>query len=345
MLSWKLLICQNRILKENGGMKLCEGESLTTLDIDWTTLLTYSEKKEGAQRGMNKKKKGKPCFQLSLSFIENLFVDSKLCPGLSNPKNLLQQKVKRAMTLGYKFSAVRADSAYGSTENLRYLQSLSLYYAIGATHTYKVIKQARQTFKQQVRKKGAPGIIHISEGLQAYDFGTHNITKEGEQPLNCRIITCRRIQRTKKKGKWIVKSYYYSILTNLDWSVKQVVKYYHLRNRIENGIKELKYHYHLERLPATELQANEFYIVSKIVAMTMIKLFAINNLPKALQSMWRKTLLRKIFGRHLLVLQGEKENILIVEIRLKCPYSWHFKRILKKLLLDHIRQNSRSAVA
>ncbi|MCP4113708.1 MAG: transposase, partial [Desulfobacteraceae bacterium] len=45
------------------------------------------------------------------------------------------------------------------------------------------------------------------------------------------------------------------------------------RQCIEAGFRELKNHYHLERLPFKGLRANEFWIMCKIMAMTLFKIF------------------------------------------------------------------------
>jgi hypothetical protein len=83
MAAWKLLHFQARLLRERGAPLL--GDPLErVLDIDWTTLPSFSSKREGAEVGMNRKYRGKPCFQLSASFIHKVFVDAHLFPGDSN---------------------------------------------------------------------------------------------------------------------------------------------------------------------------------------------------------------------------------------------------------------------
>ena len=87
MVTWKILLFQAKLVKANCPRLLhsCKGE---VLDIDGSTLKSCSSKKEGAEIGFNKKSKGKPCFQLSASFIGRIFVDLKFrTPDLGENKN------------------------------------------------------------------------------------------------------------------------------------------------------------------------------------------------------------------------------------------------------------------
>ncbi len=108
-------------------------------DIDVTVLQSSSSVKEGAVAGYIKKAKGKPCFQLSATFIGRVFVDAKLFPGCTNPKDFFQKAVKRVIPLGSGIDIVRADSAYMTHENLLFLTKLSLGYAIEAPPTFNIV--------------------------------------------------------------------------------------------------------------------------------------------------------------------------------------------------------------
>ncbi len=108
-------------------------------DIDVTVLQSSSSLKEGAEAGYNKKAKGRPCFQLSAAFIGRVFVDAKLFPGGSNPKDFFQKAVKRQISLGQRIDIVRADSAYMTHGRLFFLLKLSLGYAIGAPATFNAV--------------------------------------------------------------------------------------------------------------------------------------------------------------------------------------------------------------
>ena len=143
--------------------------------------------------------------------------------------------------------------------------------------------------------------------------------------VKTRIIIIRRINRTKKKGGWHVKNYYYGIAGNLELSAVKLYRFYHKRQCIEAGFRELKNHYHLERLPFQGLKANEFWIISKITAMTLIKIFQAEMLPEALQTLLRKTLFRRIFQKGLRLDKSGK-----VQARPRCKYTWHLRRLLCK---------------
>lgn len=143
--------------------------------------------------------------------------------------------------------------------------------------------------------------------------------------VKTRIVIVRRINRTKKKGRWHVKTYYYGIASNLELPAVKLYRFYHKRQCIEAGFRELKNHYHLERLPFQGLKANEFWVISKITAMTLIKIFQTEMLPKALQKLLRKTLFRRIFQKGLRLDKTGK-----VQARRRNKYTWHLRRLLCK---------------
>lgn len=292
------------------------------LDIDVITVRSASSQKEGAENGFNKKAKGKPCFQLSASFIAGIFVDSKLFPGSTNPKNFFRKAVKRAKSMGLPFKTVRADSAYLTTENPLFLSKLSLWYAIGAPATFSAVKSGIESFKKAARKKSSQ-IVSVAKGVAITDLGRVMIAPGTET----RIIIVRRISRKKNRrtGKRKVRTYYYAIASNTDLPPAKLYAFYHKRQCIEAGFSELNSHWHLERLPFRSLKANEFWIACKIVAMTLFKIFQKKFLPKSLQHMLLKTFLRRI------LLKGLKPvNAGEVEIQPKAKNLWLLRRLLTK---------------
>lgn len=321
MLAWKLLLFQRQLLKQHQS-RLLDTESSKVLDIDGSCLKSFSSKKEGAEVGLNRKYRGKPCFQLSASFIGRVFIDGRLFPGHCNTKDFFRKAVKRARALGYTIEMVRADSAYLTAKNLRFLGELSLGYAIGAPSTFTVVKEGKARFKQLARKKHR-SIVAIGKGVSAIDMGEVFI-----EDLSTRLIIVRRIQRRKNRatGKWKIKTYFYAIATSLQGSVLKAVKFYHQRQCIEAGFRELKDHYALERLPVKNLKGNEFWIICKMMAMTLVKLFQEELLPKAKQKLLRATLLRTLFQNNLGLSDDKK-----VVSRSKPRLQWLLQRMLAKL--------------
>jgi len=322
MASWKLIMIQNGLIKTRCPQLLsCPGASgKRVADIDVTVLQSSSSVKEGAEAGYNKKSKGSPSFQLSATFIGRVFVDAKLSPGGANPKDFFRKAVKRLISLGLRIDIVRADSAYMTHENLFFLKKLSLGYAIGAPATFNAVKAGIKLFRKLARQRSA-AIITVGKGVALYDM-KKVVQTSG---VKTRIIIIRRINRTKKKGRWHVKNYYYGIAGNLELSAVKLYRFYHKRQCIEAGFRELKNHYHLERLPFQGLKANEFWIISKITAMTLIKIFQAEMLPEALQTLLRKTLFRRIFQKGLRLDKSGK-----VQARPRCKYTWHLRRLLCK---------------
>ena len=146
--------------------------------------------------------------------------------------------------------------------------------------------------------------------------------------VDVRLMIVRRITRRKhrKTGKWVIKTYYYAIATNLDLSPRKLYAFYHARQRIESGFRELKRHYHVERLPVSNLKGNEFWVICKLFAMTLVKLFQHEMLPKTLRSLMRRTLVRRLFARGLSV-----SGAYTLRIRTKRKDTWVLQRLFAKL--------------
>ncbi len=325
MLAWKLLLFQSRLIRQRCPQLLESGKQVLgrVLDIDVSTVISFASKREGAAPGFNRKYKGKPCFQLSASFIGKVFVDGKLFAGWCNPKNFFKRAVKRAIALGYGISVVRADSAYLTIANVLFLLNRALGFAIGAPGSFNVVKEGKALFKKLARRKHF-SIIPLAKGVSGLDLGLLSLAPGVE----IRLMVIRRITRYKhrKTGKWVTKTYYYAIATNLDLSPRKLYAFYHDRQRIENGFRELKHHYYLKRLPVANFKGNEFWIICKMFAMTLVKLFQHEMLPKALQSLRRKTLIRRVFAWGVFVERFQK-----AQVRLKRKYTWLLQRLFSKL--------------
>jgi hypothetical protein len=329
MASWKLALIQASLIKIRCPHLLYTDGKMVA-DIDVTTLQSSSSGKEGAEAGYNKKNRGKPCFQLSAVFIGKFFADAKLFPGCTNPKDFFQKSVRRVLSLGFSVEIIRADSAYMTLGNLLFLTKLSLGYAVGAPATFDAVKNGITLFKDAARKS-SPRIIRIKKGIAVCDPG-QVVLKNG---VRTRIIIVRRISRKKKHGKWQISSYYYGIASDLELSAVNLYRFYHKRQCIEAGFRELKNHYHMERLPFQGLRANEFWIMCKIMAMTLFKIFQAEMLPKSLHSLLRKTFLRRILRKGLC--PGESGK---VQVRSETRYKWLLRRLLCKTARIEIAINA-----
>lgn len=328
MLGWKLMLFQSHLVRHRAPSLLMTGRTVLdrlgrVLDVDVTTVLSFAKKREGAEPGFNRRYKGKPCFQLSASFIGNVFVDGKLFGGLTNPKDRFQQSVKRVIALGYRISTVRADSAYGTVANIVFLFAHSLGFALGMPGTFTAVKKGKARLKRLARRKHS-SLVALSKGVTGLDCGWVEIAPGVLVRL---MIVCRISRRKHRKtGKWKVKRYYYAIATNLDVTPLQLYRFYHARQRIEAGFREMKRHYAMERLPVSNFKGNEFSILCKMFAMTLVKLFQHEMLPTTLQTLQYKTLLRRVLSRGLRITHQFE-----VEICPKSKYTWVLQRMLGKL--------------
>jgi len=111
------------------------------------------------------------------------------------------------ISLGQRIDIVRADSAYMTLENLLFLTKLSPGYAVGAPATFNAVWDGKSLFKKLAGKK-SPAIITAGKGIALYDMKKVALANG----LKTRIVIVRRINRTKKKGRWHVNTYYYGML-------------------------------------------------------------------------------------------------------------------------------------
>jgi hypothetical protein len=322
MATWNLLLFQAGILRSRGHALLGAAEQ-QVLNLDSTTLTSFAAQREGAEVGFNRRYKGKPCYQLLGSFLSRVFVDVRLLSGSTSPKVFCRKAVKRALALGYRFHAVRGDSTCFSQENLRVFQTLSLGYTLGAPATVKAVKEGKRLFQQKARQNHYT-IVPLAKGVSALDVGIVPLAAG----LSTRLIIIRRITRRKdrKTGTWRVRTYFYALATSFSWSVAKVYTFYHQRQRIESAFKELKQHYFVHRLPVQNLQGNEFWIATKILAMTVVKLFQLDMLPKAFHHLMRRTLIRRLFS------QGwHWDDQQKVHISPQARHQWLLRRLFVKI--------------
>jgi hypothetical protein len=325
MAAWKMGLFQARLVRTHTPQLLEPHKDFgvgRVLDVDGLTLRSRSRLKEGAEVGYNTQAKGKACWQLSGSWIGRVFVDAKLFAGHCHPKSFFRKAVKRVMALGLAFQVVRADSAYLTYENLRFLDSLSLGYAIGAPGTFNAVKEGKALFKRLARQKSSR-IQAVGKGVSVLDLG---VVPLGDG-VSTRLLIIRRIRRRKNNttGQWNVRTYYYAIATNLELSARKVYEFYHQRQCIEAGFRELRQQWQIGRLPVKNLKGNEFWIMGKLLAMTVFKLFQRDTLPSALHPIQRTTFFRRILHTGLNV---TREGTL--QVRPKRQYAWTLRRLLAR---------------
>ncbi len=344
MLSWKLLLLQRAIVekscpeltKDKKKIKV-KGEKVIeeTLDIDGFSVVSFSDKREGSLLGHHRRYRGKPTLQSSVAFIGKIFVDIKLFAGNVNVCVHFQKAVKRVRSLGYAFSAVRADTAYGKVENLLFLEKLSLSYVLGIRTSLISLKKAKTKFKKLAAKRSAK-IVHIDKGSAILDLGLINVASARNEPVYRRVVLCRRIHRKKKKGKWKIKTYFYALVTDLEWSPRKIFTFYHQRQNIENALKEAQHHYFFAKLCShTSIKANELWMVTKVFAMTMAKIFAYCILPTRFQTMYLRSIIRKFFANSI-------HYVLNFQVHLtpKCKHLWHIRRIFAKISQNDINSQA-----
>ncbi len=323
MAAWKVGLFHARLVRTHPPQLLEPPKDFgvgKVLDIDGLTLRSRSLTKEGAEVGYNTQAKGTACWHVSGSWLGRVFVDATLFAGHCNPKYFFRKAVTRVIALGLAFQVVRANSAYLTYENLRFLDSLSLGYALGAPSTFNAVKEGKALFKRLARRKSSR-IQAVGKGVSLLDLG---VVPLGDG-VSTRLLIVRRIRRWKNNttGQWKVRTYYYAIASHLDLSARKLYQFYHQRQRIEAGFRELRQQWQIGRLPVRNLNGNECWIMGKLLAMTLFKIFQRDTLPSALHTLQRTTFFRRILHTGLNV---ERDGTL--QVRPKRKYTWALRRVL-----------------
>lgn len=226
-------------------------------------------------------------------------------------------------------------------ENLLFLEKLSLSYVLGIKTSLISLKKGKILFKKLARN-ASPKIIHITKGSAMLDLGFINVAAAKHEPVLRRVVLCRRIHRKRKKNdKWKIKTYFYALVTDFDWSPRKIFAFYHQRQNIENAFKEIQHHYGFAKLCShSSLKVNEFWMITKIFAMTMAKIFAFNILSKRFRTMYLRTIIQEFFSNSICHASDFK-----VHLAPKCKHLWHIRRIFVKITKNEFNSKPFTLVA
>jgi len=267
--------------------QLRKGEIIIA-DLDWTTLRSYENKKEGAECGYNKLRPGQACFQASQFFVNGYGICPELLGGKTMPKTaeFLDKNLSRVRYLVGHIDWFRGDSAYCSTKNLRVLDEF--------TCTVRGTKKIQFIVGSSISSQGAKNAFEMSEKRrwQKINDGTFimdfpSIQVYAGYPICHRMIIVRRF--FKARDRW---DDYAIVTSNTEMSAKQTFYFYHQRETIENFFKEAKHSYYLENLPASKLGRNQLYLHLICLAFNIIRMARMTLLSHKDHNIYLATLRR-----------------------------------------------------
>ncbi len=244
-----------------------------TLDIDSSIMTRYGVQ-DGAKKGYNPNKKGRPSHHPLIAFI----ADVKLVANMwlrsgdtSSANNFLSFLDDTLSKLNNKtVSLVRLDSGFFQSDILDYLESKTIDYIVAARFLQPIQRLIASSNNWIVLDIG----IEICE--QVYQSNSWS------KPRRLVIVRQRIKDRPKATGKQlrlfaeeeIYKNYRYSAyVTNLKLAPVEIWRLYRGRGDAENRIKELKYDFGFDSFNLKDFHATEAALTFVMIAYNLMALF------------------------------------------------------------------------
>ncbi len=249
---------------------------IATLDADASFI---KAEKQNAQMSYHKK----PGYYPMLGFIAETqgcllgeFRDGNASPA-GGALDFLKEMVNR-LPESIEQIRVRSDSAWFNHNVTDWCDEKGIKFAIGGDmnqHMDAVINTIQpsewEVLGDNIEEK-------VAERVYCFEFGKKA----------CRVIVVRKIP--KQMSLFPSNYEYRTIITNMDWDKKSVVRWYRERATSENWIKELKSGFGLDDLPSNKFLSNSAYMQIVMLAYNLINALKVISLPEEYRSCTIKTL-------------------------------------------------------
>lgn len=253
------------------------------LDLDSTVLTVYG-RLEGAKKGYNPFKKGRPSYHPLVSFegITKDYWEGEFRPGNirtgQRALSLLETCFSRIPPTVTSVR-IRADVGFFDHKTVEWLDQKKAGYVIVAPITTRI-----QNRLPGLRFQRGPGSLATA----AFSY----------QPIGWekphRFIAVRKLlsELSSPQGSlFTIGSYAYHVyVTNLSLKPVNVWRFYNGRAQVELIIKELKHDYFLTKIPTRSFRANEAYFHLLLFAYNLINWFKRLSLPLEWQNKTLQTL-------------------------------------------------------
>jgi hypothetical protein len=244
-----------------------------TLDIDSSVMTRYGAQ-DGARKGYNPKKKGRPSHHPLIAFIAdvklvaNMWLRSGDTSAANNFLSFLEDTLSKLKNK--TVSLIRLDSGFFQSDILDYLEERAMDYVVAARFTHPIQRLIDAQTNWILLDSG----IEISE--QMYQSNSWNKARR-------LVIVRQRIKdRPNAAGKQLSlfpeeemhRNYRYSAyVTNLKLAPAEVWRLYRGRADAENRIKELKYDFGFDSFNLKEFYATEAALTFAMIAYNLMSLF------------------------------------------------------------------------
>lgn len=244
-----------------------------TLDIDSSVMTRYGSQ-EGAKKGYNPNKRGRPSHHPLIAFIADVKLVANMwlrSGNTSSANNFLGFLEDTLFKLKNKtVSLVRLDSGFFQSNILDYLDTKCLDFIVAAKFTHPIQR-----------------LIHGSNNWLTLDTGIEICEQmyqgnSWEKPRRIVIVRQRIKDRPQATGKQlglfleeeVHKSYRYSAyVTNLKLAPAEIWRLYRGRGDAENRIKELKYDFGFDSFNLKDFYATEAALTFAMIAYNLMALF------------------------------------------------------------------------
>ena len=244
-----------------------------TLDVDSSVMTRYGEQ-EGAKKGYNPSKRGRPSHHPLIAFIAdvklvaNMWLRSGDCSSANNFLSFLEDTLSKLKNK--TISLVRLDSGFFQSDILNYLEEKVMDYIVAVKFTRPVQRMIQASSNWIILDAG----IEICEQMYQSD--------SWEKPRRIVIVRQKIKDRPQATGKQlklfaeeeIYRNYRYSAyVTNMKLSTAEVWRLYRGRGDAENRIKELKYDFGFDSFNLKDFFATEAALIFAMIAYNLMSLF------------------------------------------------------------------------
>ncbi len=244
-----------------------------TLDIDSSVMTRYGVQ-DGAKKGYNPTKKGRPAHHPLIAFIAdvklvaNMWLRSGDTSSANNFLSFLEDTLSKLKNK--TVSLIRLDSGFFQSNILDYLEQRPMDYIVAAKFSQPIQRLIATTNNWILLDTG----IEICEQLYQ--------SEAWQQPRRMVIVRQRIKDRPQATGKQlrlfaeeeIYKNYRYSAyVTNLKLAPAEVWRLYRGRGDAENRIKELKYDFGFDSFNLKDFYATEAALTFAMIAYNLMALF------------------------------------------------------------------------
>lgn len=285
-----------------------------TLDVDSSVWTRYG-KQQGATKGYNSKKRGRPSHHPLIAFVAEMKMVANfwLRPGDTSSANNIIAFLEETVSIlaGKTIGLFRADSGFYQKAVMSWLEERAIDYVI-AIKMYQTLKDSiKETVKWVEKADG----IWIGEVLY---YGTG-----WAAPRRVVVIKQHIERRPEAPGKLlfpddqVYRNYRYSAyVTNMKLSAELVWELYRKRGDAENRIKELEYDFGADNFCMQDFYATEAALRTVMISYNLMALFRLTVLQSKVNE--RVTTIRlKCFSIGSWVVKSGRKEILNMSVAMK----------------------------